>query len=123
VHKQREEWLRDIDARQRNVVFPDTVENEGRFWRNIKSGKLTKTRILGITLWFLIPLGVFFSDAARRFRFAGSGSLFDRLIAAFGSWAVLFLLFGLLSLVLRSRARVALRRSNSRNMHNHKSTF
>lgn len=36
-HKQ--DWLNDINARQRNVVFPDAVQNEGRFWRNIWSGK------------------------------------------------------------------------------------
>src|SRR5439155_1019781 len=33
----REEWLQDIEARQRNVVFPDTVNNEARFWRNWES--------------------------------------------------------------------------------------
>jgi hypothetical protein len=33
--KQREEWLRDVEARQHNIVFPDTVQNEARFWRNL----------------------------------------------------------------------------------------
>jgi len=37
--RKREEWLRDIEKRQRNVVFPDTVNNEARFWRNIIEGK------------------------------------------------------------------------------------
>jgi hypothetical protein len=27
--------MRDLDARQRNIVFPDTVQNEARFWRNL----------------------------------------------------------------------------------------
>ncbi len=46
----REEWLRDVDARQRNVVFPDTAANEGRFWRNIISGeqRLTTVQVIGI---------------------------------------------------------------------------
>ncbi len=26
--QRRDEWLRDVEARQRNVVFPDTVRNE-----------------------------------------------------------------------------------------------
>ncbi len=30
-HRKRGHWLQDIEARQRNVVFPDTVENETRF--------------------------------------------------------------------------------------------
>jgi hypothetical protein len=34
-HHKRDEWLQDIEARQRNVVFPDTVQNEARFWRNL----------------------------------------------------------------------------------------
>lgn len=33
------EWERDVINRQRNIVFPDTVLNEGRFYRNIASGK------------------------------------------------------------------------------------
>lgn len=34
---EREKWLQDIHARQRNFVFPDTVQNEGRFFRNLVS--------------------------------------------------------------------------------------
>jgi hypothetical protein len=50
-NKQRD-WLRDVDAWQRNVVFPDTAENEGRFWRNIISGKqrLSLPQVVGILL-------------------------------------------------------------------------
>jgi hypothetical protein len=33
------EWERDLVNRQRNIVFPDTNLNEGRFYRNIASGK------------------------------------------------------------------------------------
>jgi hypothetical protein len=32
---QHEEFARDVEARQRNIVFPDTVHNEARFWRNL----------------------------------------------------------------------------------------
>jgi len=32
------EWERDVVNRQRNIVFPDTNLNEGRFYRNIASG-------------------------------------------------------------------------------------
>jgi hypothetical protein len=51
----RDEWLRDIDARQRNVIFPDTAQNEARFWRNIISGKrhLTTAQITGIAIMWL----------------------------------------------------------------------
>ena len=33
----RDEWLEDLQNRQRNIVFPDTVQNEARFWRNLGS--------------------------------------------------------------------------------------
>ena len=33
------DWERDIINRQRNIVFPDTMLNEGRFYRNIASGR------------------------------------------------------------------------------------
>jgi hypothetical protein len=33
------EWERDVLNRQRNIVFPDTMLNGGRFYRNIASGK------------------------------------------------------------------------------------
>lgn len=35
----RDEWMREVELSQRNTVFPDTVSNEARFWRNIVSGK------------------------------------------------------------------------------------
>lgn len=60
----RDEWLRDIDERQRNIVFPDTAANEARFWRSIIFGKsrLTTAQTIGITLMWLavaFPLGAF----------------------------------------------------------------
>jgi hypothetical protein len=33
----KQEWEQDIINRQRNIVFPDTVLNEGRFYRNLFS--------------------------------------------------------------------------------------
>ncbi|MGZ4842986.1 MAG: hypothetical protein ACXV5J_14640 [Candidatus Angelobacter sp.] len=48
----QQKWERDIINRQRNIVFPDTVLNEGRFYRNIFSGKaqLNTTQRIGILL-------------------------------------------------------------------------
>lgn len=34
-----QQWERDVLNRQRNIVFPDTNLNEGRFCRNIASGR------------------------------------------------------------------------------------
>jgi hypothetical protein len=48
----QQKWERDVINRQRNIVFPDTVLNEGRFYRNIFSGKvpLNPTQRFGILL-------------------------------------------------------------------------
>ena len=64
-HSSRDEWLRDVDARQRNVVFPDTANNEGRFWRNVIDGKerLSGIQRIGILFIFLTLLVAFLSLA------------------------------------------------------------
>ena len=48
-------WERDVLNRQRNIVFPDTVMNEGRYYRNIASGKAVYT--LGQKVSLLIIVG------------------------------------------------------------------
>ena len=52
-------WERDIINRQRNIVFPDTNLNEGRYYRNIASGKAVNTlgqkiSLLAIVGWVTI---------------------------------------------------------------------
>jgi len=59
-----EEWERDIVARQRNVVFPDTVQNEARFWRNLGNRPWTLVTKVGLAVLALFVLG-FFSILAR----------------------------------------------------------
>ena len=51
------EWERDVLNRQRNIVFPDTNLNEGRFYRNIASGKAIFSRGQRISL--LAVVGIF----------------------------------------------------------------
>src|SRR5438270_11830050 len=53
------DWERDVTNRQRNIVFPDTNLNEGRFYRNIASGKAVfspgqKVSLLVIVLFVTI---------------------------------------------------------------------
>jgi hypothetical protein len=55
------EWERDVLNRQRNIVFPDTNLNAGRFYRNIASGKVVFSRgqkisLLIVPMYFLIIL-------------------------------------------------------------------
>ena len=54
---ERERWLEDIDARQRNVVFPDTVQNEGRLWRNLGNPAFNAAAKAGLALIGLFVYG------------------------------------------------------------------
>jgi hypothetical protein len=59
--QKQEEWVQDIDARQRNVVFPDTATNEARFWRNLYEGKqkLTAIQAVGLALFAFMVVALF----------------------------------------------------------------
>lgn len=63
-----QEWERDIRNRQRNIVFPDTVLNEARFFRNVVSGRavwkpIQRLGVLLITAPFVFTgcLGIAYS--------------------------------------------------------------
>ena len=47
---QRKEWRRDIEDRQRGIVFPDTARNEARFWRNLADGPWKASTLIGMTV-------------------------------------------------------------------------
>jgi hypothetical protein len=67
------EWERDVLNRQRNIVFPDTNLNEGRFYRNIASGKAIFTTgqkvslILIVAFFIVVQVVDFASTVARPF--------------------------------------------------------
>src|SRR5215467_11327233 len=54
---QREDWEQDLRDRQRNLVFPDTVRNEGIFFRSLLRSKksLPAAQRIGLIL-LAIPL-------------------------------------------------------------------
>ena len=56
--RKQDEWLQDVEARQRSVVFPDTVQNEARFWRNLSERPLTITTRIGLALLALLGWGL-----------------------------------------------------------------
>jgi hypothetical protein len=49
---QEDEWTRQVELSQRNIVFPDTASNEARFWRNIISSRrrLSTVQVVVIVL-------------------------------------------------------------------------
>src|ERR1700689_2988879 len=107
MRKGREEWEQDLIARQRNIGFPDTVQNEGRFWRNLTNGKqkLTFLQGIGIALFFLVGASIIWSDAASTLRYESSGPTFERLEPVLIKWAVVLALFVVFFLLFRWRVR------------------
>lgn len=91
---QKEEWLRDIDARQRNVVFPDTAKNEARFWRNIIEGRQRLTVLQGLGICVLGLVGItmvlytFFVDSP------SPGFLWGNVVSGAIRWIIVLALFG-----------------------------
>jgi hypothetical protein len=51
---QRDQWLQDVRDRQNNIVFPQTLANETRLWRNIGTRPATSLTWAGLTI-----LGIF----------------------------------------------------------------
>jgi len=71
------DWERDVINRQRNIVFPDTNLNEGRFFRNIASGRAVfsvgqKVCLLAIVLFVTIMMSFGFG-ASYRLHYGSAG--------------------------------------------------
>ena len=58
----QQQWERDIVNRQRNIVFPDTILNEGRFYRNIASGKAVFSRGQKASLVIIVAIVLVFTS-------------------------------------------------------------
>ncbi len=116
MRKGREEWEQDIYARQRNIVFPDTAQNEARFWRNLANGKqkAAVVQVVGILLLLFGFVAVLAIDAALRYPYEASGSVFERLYPFLVDLGILLAFFGLMFIVLCWRARKALQKGHRR---------
>jgi hypothetical protein len=93
----REDLQSDLEQRQRNIVFPDTAENEARFWRNILSNrrKLSPVQIIGIGLIYAAMAAVFYGMISTELHTSqGSGEpLWERIWTSTGGWIVLLAIF------------------------------
>ena len=55
------DWLKDAESRQQNTVFPDTVRNEGEFYRGIANRPLTRAGKVGFALlsaFVIVPMAI-----------------------------------------------------------------
>jgi protein-S-isoprenylcysteine O-methyltransferase Ste14 len=53
-------WLQDLRNRQRNTVFPDTVVNQGNFYRNMlaKKARFNPVQRAGLVVMSLFLIGI-----------------------------------------------------------------
>jgi hypothetical protein len=68
-HK-RDQWLQYVETRQRNVVFPETLQNEIEGWRSLSKRPLTTTSKIGLALlaimgWGMVIIVLFAAAGAR----------------------------------------------------------
>ncbi len=89
--KRQAEWQRDIENRQRNVVFPNTAENEARFWRNLSDRKWNGVVVAGLVLVCLTLAGALAGFISVELGVYREGTLIQRTLQAFGAWIILLL--------------------------------
>jgi hypothetical protein len=98
-HKSREEWLQDIAERQRNTVFPDTVQNEARFWRTIFEGKQRLTRVQGIGVCVLVFMALVLLFTTLFLDGPSRGFSWANFIYGASRWLIAFAILGIFLLV------------------------
>ncbi len=123
--RERETWVGDVRQRQRNVVFPDTVQNEGRFWRNLVSRRLNFWQWTGFALLFLFVFGTFGFIVLKSFRMAPHqpGSWWHTAMIPLGYWLeaalLMVLIFGPIFLLVIWGTRRSLRHTVMRESKTH----
>jgi len=56
------EWMRDVELSQRNIVFPDTLRNEMKGWRSLITSKkpLSVLQVVALLVLYLSVLSMLF---------------------------------------------------------------
>ncbi len=108
----RDEWLRELNARQRNIVFPNTVNNEAEMWRRLGEKPMSTMQKIGLGLLGIFVFGLLFFMIA----FVTEGNdLHERILAGVRFWAPVVILgvliFGPLMGLLAWATKRALRNS------------
>ena len=98
-NRKRDRWLQDVESRQRNVVFPDTMQNETRFWRNLGEQPWTTSTKIGLAALGLLGWGSFVAVLVAAFQAGITGTFVLGMIIFCGT------LFGALAWATRRSLR------------------
>ena len=104
------EFQRDMEMRQRNIVYPDTLRNEIRGWRGLITSKepLSALQVVGLLTFYLAALTVLFvmgREVLSELRQASGPGV---RLQVLGIHVISFVLMGAVFLLLRWRVRKAL---------------
>jgi hypothetical protein len=109
----RDEWMRDVAASQRNIVFPDTVANEARFWRNLGSRPLTAVQKIGLIVLILMVVGLFVLYTITN----GESDFRSKLLSGMSLWLTTLVIVAPLMACLAWATKRALWQSRRRQKH------
>ena len=111
------EFQRDVEMRQRNVVFPDPIRNEARGWRSLITSKepLSVLQVFGVLVLYASVLGLLFAvgDMALTQFHNTPGTGIDRVVRGFGGYIICLGVIAAAFLLLRWRVRAALSQASN----------
>lgn len=114
--KNPEDLMRELDARQRSYVFPDTVRNAGGFWRGLYQQKLNQTQRIGFIVLIFFYVVIFIGLVIESWP-TGSATFWEKLLS--GYWLYFLLSVPLVCFFLAMH--VMLRRKTRTPQHKHRS--
>jgi len=88
--RKHNEWMRDVNERQRNFVFPDTARNLGEFWRGIYEQKINLVQSVGLLILVLFYVALFVGLVAVHWP-AGPESFWEKILYGYGPYLLLSL--------------------------------
>ena len=104
MQPEQQRWVRELEERQRNFVFPDTARNGGNFWRGILENSLNGFQIIGLVIlilfYVLLMAGLIFDTWPR-----GDGSVWQKLISGYSIYLLFVLPLILFFWLLRRNVR------------------
>jgi hypothetical protein len=90
VRNRRDTWMQEMEARQRNIVFPDTVQNAGGFWRGLRDSQLNLAQAIGLLILLLFYVLTFTILVYMSWP-KGPGAFWEKLIYGYGLYFLLSL--------------------------------
>jgi hypothetical protein len=97
-----DEWLQEVNERQRDIVFPDTARNFGGFWGGLYRQRLNTVQSVGLLVLVVFYVVVFVGLVAEHWP-RGEQSFWQKIVFGYGPYLLLSLPLVMFFLLLRWR--------------------